>query len=304
MSTQFKAGTYSYITVSSSSSPQIDSHFRYSIHPSIYQHKLSLNKSSTTTSAMAAIAIAANAQKNAHQLLCLVAARATKDPDTSIRVFSPEFTRVTSLLTTRRTQRMRDPSEIIDFGLPGTFLLYPERQIIIIMCAMYKDICDSKALAAFARDCWAIYSPNNDFRVSRLGNLSALLGWQCGGVGVMKQWLKRIHIKISVTELRRVEKETGDSVSRWVSERLDELLECASLERVTIELKDDCRRSASPEMMVDAYNKAVLPVVEDLRLRVQDVQIKCPRSWEPIRSFAEVFTSTDSAILRTSRLWG
>jgi hypothetical protein len=256
--------------------------------------------SSTTTFVMAA-----NAQKDAHTLLCLVAARAAKDPDTPIRVFSPEFARVPSLLTSKRVQGMHEPSEIIDGGFPGTFLLYPERQIIIVMRTMYNDIRDSKALAAFTRDCWAIYCSNNDFHVSRLRNLSALLGWQCGGGGMMKQWLKRIYIKIGVAELQRAEKETEGSGPRWVSERLDELLECARLERVTVELTGG-ESERSFDMMIRVYNRAVLPVVEDLRLRVQDVQVKRPRSWEPEGSFTEVFTSTDIAILRTSplSLWG
>jgi hypothetical protein len=172
-----------------------------------------------------------NGLKDAHQLLCLVAARAASDPDTPIRVFLPEFAQVPSLLTMTRSQWMREPSEIDDRGLPGAFLLYPNRQLI--MRTIYRDVRDSKALAAFIRDCWAIYCSNNTFRVSRLGDLSALLGWQCGGGEVMKRWLKTIYITISMAQLLRVEKETGDSKARWVGEHLDELFECASLERVT-----------------------------------------------------------------------
>jgi hypothetical protein len=158
---------------------------------------------------------------------------------------------------------MHEPSEIIDGGFPGTFLLYPERQIIIIMRTMYNDIRDSKALSAFTRDCWATYCSNNHFHVSRLRNLSALLGWQCGGGGVMKQWLKRLYIKIGVAELQRAEEETEGSGPRWASERLDELLECAGLERVTIELTGG-ESEKSLDMMIRVYNRAVLPVVEDL----------------------------------------
>jgi hypothetical protein len=217
-----------------------------------------------------------NGLKDAHQLLCLVAARAASDPDTPIRVFLPEFAQVPSLLTMTRSQWMREPSEIDDRGLPGAFLLYPNRQLI--MRTIYRDVRDSKALAAFTRDCWAIYCSNNTFRVSRLGDLSALLGWQCGGGEVMKRWLKTIYITISMAQLLRVEKETGDSKARWVGERLDELFECASLERVTIELS--AYHEKSLDLMMGVYNKAVLPLVEDLRLRVQDVKVKCPPSWE------------------------
>jgi hypothetical protein len=119
--------------------------------------------------------------------------------------------------------------------------------------------------------------------------------------GVMKQWLKRIYNKIGVAELQRAEKETEGSGPRWASERLDELLECASLERVTIEVTGG-ESEKSFDMMGRVYNRAVLPVVEDLRLRVQDVQVKCPRSWEPIGSSTEVLTPTDIAILRTPPL--
>jgi len=34
------------------------------------------------------------------------------------------------------------------------------------------------------------------------------------------------------------------------------------------------------DLMMGVYNKAVLPLVEDLRLRVQDVKVKYPPSWE------------------------
>jgi hypothetical protein len=70
---------------------------------------------------------------------------------------------------------------------------------------------------------------------------------------------------------------------------------------VTIEVTGG-ESEKSFDMMGRVYNRAVLPVVEDLSLRVQDVQVKCPRSWEPIGSSTEVLTPTDIAILRTPPL--
>jgi hypothetical protein len=47
---------------------------------------------------------------------------------------------------------------------------------------------------------------------------------------------------------------------------------------VTIELS--AYHEKSLDLMMGVYNKAVLPLVEDLRLRVQDVKVKYPPSWE------------------------
>lgn len=193
------------------------------------------------------------------QLLESVAAQAAQNPKKPIRAASPEFSGLARFLTAPGWQWMLD-EEIDDYGLPGSTLLY---------------IPDStEAEAAFARDCWEMYCSNNAFKVGYLMYLPELLGREVGGVDVMKKWLRRVYITVSMSEVK-------ENQSGWVRETLEELLECETLEEVTIELMSNSE--GDRELMQKVLEDEVRPVASQLRERVRDecIEVRHVHNWWP-----------------------
>lgn len=88
------------------------------------------------------------------------------------------------------------------FGLPGAAVLYTP---------------DSTAAgAAFARDCWEMYCSNNAFKVNLLMYLPELLLRKVGRENVLKKWLKKIYVTVSMNEVK-------ENQSGWVQKMLEGL---------------------------------------------------------------------------------
>jgi hypothetical protein len=148
--------------------------------------------------------------------------------------------------------------DIDHFGLPGAAMLYTP---------------DSTAAgAAFARDCWEMYCSNNAFKVNLLMYLPELLLRKVGGEEVVKKWLKRVYVTVSMSEVK-------ENQSGWVQKTLEGLLECESLEEVTIALTSKSERDRS--LMHQVLTEEVRPVATLLRERVKDecIQVRRVDSW-------------------------
>jgi hypothetical protein len=191
------------------------------------------------------------------QLLKSVTARAASDPNTPIRATSSEFAEVPHLLTTPGWEWMFD-EDIDHYGLPGAAMLYTPDS--------------TEAGAAFARDCWEMYCSSNAFKVGHLMYLPELLQRKIGGVEVVKKWLKRVYVTVSMSEVK--ENESG-----WVRETLEGLLECERLEEVTIALTSNNERDRGLIQRVLA--EEVRPVASQLRERVRDecIRVRHVDSW-------------------------
>jgi hypothetical protein len=85
----------------------------------------------------------------------------------------------------------------------------------------------------------------------------------------MKRWLKRIHMTIPWWELERYRQDNLfiGPFKKW----LGELLECASLEQVTIELTAQKQDGDKTDRLL---REEVLPIVNRLRMRVQCVHVR------------------------------
>jgi hypothetical protein len=212
--------------------------------------------------------MAAKDQKQAHQLPEIVAAQASIDPNTPIRVSSPEFARVPSLLAGERWEWMLD-SGIEDYGLSRRDLLYPHSRI---RRAANESVSSSEAVATFTRDCWEMYCENNAFKVGSLELLPELLGWSLGGEGVMERHLKRVYISINMFEIREGSGDTG-----MVGQHLAILLGCPKLVQVTIELRGE--HEGERDLMMRVLEEEVLPAARKIQERVHHVLVEHFNSW-------------------------
>jgi hypothetical protein len=191
------------------------------------------------------------------QLLESVTTRAANDPDKPIRVSSPEFAEVPGLLTAPGWEWMFD-EDIDHYGLPWSALLYTPDS--------------TEAGAAFARDCWEVYCSNNAFKVNHLMYLPELLLRKVGGVGVVKKWLKKVHVTVTMSEVK-------ENKSGWVRKTLERLLECESLDELTIALTSKSERDR--DLMQQVLAEEVRPAATQLRGRVRDecIQVRHVDSW-------------------------
>lgn len=126
--------------------------------------------------------------------------------------------------------------------------------------------------AAFARDCWEMYCSNNAFKVNLLTYLPELLLRKVGGVEVVKKCLKRVYVTVSMSEVE-------ENQSGWVLKTLGGLLECESLEEVTIALMSKTERDRG--LMKQVLGEGIWPVATRLRGRVKDecIQVRQVDSW-------------------------
>jgi hypothetical protein len=191
------------------------------------------------------------------QLFDIVAARVAEDPTKPIRASSPEFVGLPHLLTAPGWEWMFD-EEIDHHDLPGSIMLYTPDSI--------------EAGASFACDCWEVYCSVNAFKVGHLMYLPELLLRRIGGVEVVKKWLKRVYITVHMGEV--TENQDG-----WVRKTLEGLLECESLEEVTIALTSNNKQDRG--LMQRVLAEEVRPVASQLRGRVRDecIQVMYADSW-------------------------
>jgi hypothetical protein len=93
-----------------------------------------------------------------------------------------------------------------------------------------------------------------------------------GGVEVVKKWLKRVYVTVSMSEVK-------ENQSGWVQKTLEGLLECESLEEVTIALMSNSQRDRG--LMQQVLAKEVRPVATQLPGRVRDecIQARHVDSW-------------------------
>jgi hypothetical protein len=91
-------------------------------------------------------------------------------------------------------------------------------------------------------------------------------------VEVVKKWLKRVYVTVSMSEVK-------ENQSGWVQKTLEGLLECESLEEVTIALMSNSQRDRG--LMQQVLAEEVRPVATQLRRRVRDecIQVRHVDSW-------------------------
>jgi hypothetical protein len=91
-------------------------------------------------------------------------------------------------------------------------------------------------------------------------------------VEVVKKWLKRVYVTVSMSEVK-------ENQSGWVQKTLEGLLECESLEEVTIALMSNSQRDRG--LMQQVLAEEVRPVATQLRGRVRDecIQVRHVDSW-------------------------
>jgi hypothetical protein len=89
---------------------------------------------------------------------------------------------------------------------------------------------------------------------------------------VVKKWLKRVCVTVSMSEVK-------ENQSGWVQKTLEGLLECESLEEVTIALMSNSQRDRG--LMQQVLAEEVRPVATQLRGRVRDecIQVRHVDSW-------------------------
>lgn len=164
--------------------------------------------------------------------------------------------------------------KINDWGLPGHCILYHSNYSTAhIRGDANMKVFDTKAAAAFTRDCWEIYRSKNAFQVDRRDYLPSLLRLKSGGGGVMKRQLENAWITINIFEVKGLE---GHRQLGKAEERLVELLECANLEQVIIELESDDEgyNEGENNPMMQVLKEEVEPVSKGLRKRVSYLQVK------------------------------
>jgi hypothetical protein len=148
--------------------------------------------------------------------------------------------------------------DIDHYGLPGAAMLYTPDS--------------TEAGAAFARDCWEIYCSSNAFKVGHLMYLPELLLRRVGGVEVVKLWLKKVYVTVTMSGVK-------ENQSGWVRKTLEGLLGCESLEEVTTALTSNSERDRG--LMQQVLAEEVRPVVTQLRGRVRDecIRVRHVDSW-------------------------
>lgn len=93
-----------------------------------------------------------------------------------------------------------------------------------------------------------------------------------GGVEVMERWLKRVHVRVHMNEVK-------ENQSGWVRKTLEGLIGCESLEEVAIELTSNNEKDRGSMQRVLA--EEVRPTASQLRERVRDecIEVRHVDSW-------------------------
>jgi hypothetical protein len=110
-----------------------------------------------------------------------------------------------------------------------------------------------------------MYCSSNAFKVGYLMYLPELLLRKVGGVEVVGKWLKMVYVTVTMSEVK-------ENQSGWVRMTLEGLMECESLEEVTIALTSNNERDRG--LMQRVLAEEVRPVASQLCERVRDECIR------------------------------